>query len=328
MPITPLQLMSELTGTLDLYYQNQCSKQGSAQRSYCRASEVGHPCARYLYHGIHDRLLRKPITPGLMRIFELGHMHHDRQEMVLRSAKIKLERMNEAFEIMGRDGRPIISGHVDGFLTFHPDGNTDPAVTQWIPLEIKTMHPAIYDNVHTVEDFNRYVWARKYAGQLLTYIYDAGEEFGLFLLVNKSTGDYKFLSLVLEERLDEVEALLSRAQLVKDALALGEPPARHVDIDLCQRCDFYEVCLPDMKQDPKLIFADDAEVAVQLDRRAELAPGRSEYNKLDDKLKAWAKAMLIDGQEHVSIGNWLVSIKRGKQTRIAFRQLTKVDFVS
>lgn len=278
----------------------------SAPGPCTRASECGHQCPRYLYYCLHDWQNRKAPDLPLVMVYEVGGIWHDIAEHWLRQAGISLQRQNEPFQIKGRSGKPIIQGHIDGMVSF---GDGPPESRTLVPVEIKSLHPNLYDGINTVTDFYKKPWMAKYPGQLLMYCYAHSAETGFWMLVNKSTGEYKFLPLVLVEHLPEAEAVLSRAEIVEAAVKANEPPERHVDWDTCEHCDFYGICLPPMKLDPKIIFADDAAVVTALTRRAELEPQRGEYDGLDDQIKTWAKAK-ADGaiERMISVGDWLVTV--------------------
>lgn len=321
--------------SLDDYFERRATR--TAASAVVRASEVGHPCARYLYYGI-ARWQERGIRPGLQRIFDVGHVWHSQVERWLREAGIHLQRMNEPFQIM-EQGLVLIQGHVDGML---PYGSDDPARTEYMPIEVKSFHPGIFDRVNRLTDFYARPWMRKYPGQLLTYCYAHSAPEGLFLLVNKSNGQTKTISVSLTDHLDEAQACIDRAWAVRRCLLTLEQagfradetieaaaPDRLVDVEVCRGCDFQSVCLPPMVNDPRVIIASDAQADQDMDRRTELVPWRAEYQLLDAKLKAWAKAHLgADEQvKFITTGRHFVTVRRiaSGSRRVTFERLKRTE---
>lgn len=238
-----------------------------------RASSLGYECERYLFYEQTAGEKKAPHSPELQAIFDLGNMMEDYVLRELQEAGIQVyQRGRDHF-----DRRLNLTGHVDAKLRL-------PGVDRAIPAEIKGLNPYTAETIEKVQDIkgHRSAWVRKYYAQLQTYLYLEGEELGLFVLANKSTGQFRFLDCPLD--FEYAEALLKKAERVRDAVAGNAPPPQHVT-DECPSCPFVHVCTPALTYGPGVRVLDSEEVASMLARREELAKAADEYEKLDKAIK-------------------------------------------
>jgi hypothetical protein len=163
------------------------------------------------------------------------------------------------------------------------------------------MSPHIWDRVQTLEDLEhaRQPWLRKYVAQLQVYLLLAGEERGLFVLLNKSSGALRVLEMPLDYAY--AEGLLRKAERVRDAVRSGVAPER-VIADHCERCPFAHVCLPDRKAGEGVGVIDSAELVALLDRRAALAEAAAEFKEADEAVKD----MLPAKAGELVAGDWII----------------------
>lgn len=284
-----------------------------------RASSIGHPCERFLYYERTQGEARTLHDEGLQSIFDMGNLD---ESFVLR----ELEEAGITVVQRGRDFRwpeMELSGHIDARLEVPGYGR--------ITAEIKSMAPWIWDAYETLDDVLRakHVHVRKYYDQVQTYmLLEAKDELSLFLFLNKSTGRLRVIEVPLDYAY--AEGLLRKAERIRDAVRKGVEPARLNEADVCARCAFAHVCLPDLQFGPGLLTAEREEEAVALlERREGLRKAKEEYEEADDALKA----LLPREKGEYLVGEWLVTnkeverkaftVKASKSIRQSITKLTK-----
>jgi len=242
-----------------------------------RASELGHPCLRYLVYCQSNWKDAKPPSPELQFIFEGGRTIEVFALEQLRNAGFKVSNQDRDYE----DKSLNISGHVDCFLS---DNGSDK-----YPCEIKGLAPWIFDSVNSAEDMlkAKQHFLRKYPAQLQLYLYLANKEEGLFYLVNKQNFRPKEIWMNLDW--DFCDGLVKKAQAINQHLNDETLPDRiEYDEHLCGDCRFSHVCLPGM-QTKGAEFFDSDEMEAKLNRREVLKSIVKEYEMLDEEVKATFK---------------------------------------
>jgi len=148
-------------------------------------------------------------------------------------------------------------------------------------------------------------WLRKYLAQVTLYSLLKGSEKSLLLCLNKSTGELAQVDVPLDY--DYAEEILRRAERVNAHVDAGTLPERiPFDDSVCPRCPFYALCLPSHIGRAPIAFLEDDEVEWLLEERAHHAEDALAYRKLDERVKAWAKAR---DEERMTVGRWLI-VKR------------------
>ena len=254
-----------------------------------RASSLGDPCLRRLVYERTHWQEKQLHDIGLQLIFDEGN---NQEQVVLRDLQnsgFEIYEQQRAFEIKDLN----ITGHLD--LKLMIDGNL-------IPTEIKSMSPWIFDSVNEVKDFynEKYPWLHKYPAQLTLYMLDSNEEKGLFILKNKSTGQLKEVWLELDWDLGD--KLFHKAKLINNHIAKNTIPDRIKNVDLCEKCPFNHICLPDKDYGNGFYVEDHPEIEQLLNKHAELKIYNKEYNSIDSRLKK-----LLTGKTDLIIGNWAIS---------------------
>lgn len=245
------------------------------------ASSVGHPCDWYLVGQIRHWQQMKPFDPGLLVIFKEGDRHE--RHTIEDLTKIGYELSHNQRSYVLADLR--LSGRMEFMVR-------DLAKIEYL-AEVKSMHPAIWDSIETLDDMIEHssVIVRKYVAQLDTYILaaeregiipDDGSVPGLFILRNKSAGMLK--PILVPRDLERRQALVERVHRINDHLDAGTEPPRLGDPRVCDGCPLRTICAPDMER-AGLEWLDSPELLAALDRRAELAAARAEYEKLDKQVK-------------------------------------------
>lgn len=261
-----------------------------------RASEIGHPCLRYL---VYCRTAWDKATlpdTGLQYIFEEGNLHERAVVTDLLDAGFHVSEQQRAYD----DPEHNLSGHGD--VNLLPPG-AEPNEHRSIPAEIKSMSPFTWDTVERWEDLrdSRFVFLRRYPHQLNVYMWFQKASEAAFLLKNKATGRIKEVWMPYQP--DMLAEDLEKCRVVNRHVEEGTTPDRIDDREWCERCRFNHLCLPDMVNEGTR-FLDDDELLEKLERREVLAAAKKEYDALDKAVKTEIK-----GCEEAIIGDFSISGK-------------------
>ncbi len=247
-----------------------------------RASDIGHPCVRYLAFSRtrwQDKLLP---DVELQFIFNEGNVQEEAVKRVLTDAGFNLsQQQRAAFEAPQN-----LSGHLDTFIE-HPLLIPNP-----IPAEIKGLSQHNWHSINSLEDMiNHKQWyVRKYPAQLMVYMYMTNKDEGLFILKNKQNGRLKFIYAHLDYAY--VETLLQKAEKVNQLVAdkeVGEPID---DLDCCQNCPFRHICFKDQTFGNGVIMLDDDKINARMARLNELEVAAEEHAVLDSEINEQIKSRL------------------------------------
>lgn len=242
------------------------------------ASQLGHPCERFLYHNRKDWEQKKAqdwkgigIRGNLIADWWKRYMS-EKGYQVTQAERPLSQALRERFQI---------SGKIDGRIGL--EGTAKPRL-----FEFKTMQPYEFEKIDTYDDIaeSRKDYIRGYIAQIQIYLYDLNEEAGLFVLCNASTLEWKTILVYLDY--GYVEWLLQRAGRVNQALFNSLPPARIPYGKACQRCAYAHICLPDIKTEG-LTLQDDAHWLELLKERETLKAQAGRYEELDKECKSLAK---------------------------------------
>lgn len=178
------------------------------------ASDAGTLCPRYHYH-VRADWQRRPTPPDRVRsILELGK---ELEGWVIR-------RLQEAgvqvimSQVRMYDADLDISGAVD--LLARMDNG------QEIVIEIKSTSQWAWEKINSYQDLlTSGHWYVRWAAQLPLYLYLNSLDFGLYLLVNKQTGEIKEIPVTLDEAMPLLTAVQEVLGEAKRALKTGRIPA-------------------------------------------------------------------------------------------------------
>ena len=265
-----------------------------------RASNIGHPCMRYLVYSRKD--WQKKVLPpvDLLYIFEGGNYIETLAIKRLEKAGFTVTSQQRDFE----DHKAGITGHIDGFISF-PE-----APEEKYPLEIKSISQWGYEAINSYEDILRSdkVWVKQYPAQMQLYLYLSNKERGMFYFVNKQNLQGKTIWVDLDY--SYCEGILRKAEEVNSFLVSDEYPERiPYDRDVCGNCDFKHLCMPEQNNPSQIQFSENQELESLLNRREELEPARKEYEKIDKEVKEIAKTAPKD---NIIIGGWVITRKTTK----------------
>lgn len=258
-----------------------------------RASNLGHPCERYIYLLIKHWDEQKPHDVGLQNIFDLGNTL---EEHTIKNIK---EAGYEVITPTCRSWQIEVKG---GIITGREDIRIKDENGELLPVEIKGISPYEFDKLNTVEDFHKSkkAYIKGYPAQLFVYQLRYGKEKSFFALTNKLTGQTKFIDVPFDY--DYGENLLQKAERIYKHLADNTPPPACDDISYCEGCSLAHIC-GECRRVPADVELDD-ELDNLINRKQELAPLKSEYEKVDREIKA-----KVGEREKVITGEYLIERK-------------------
>lgn len=255
-----------------------------------RASQLGHPCERYLVYERtrwQEKILHDVKTQFL---FDEGNLHEKAVIQELENAGIKVIEQQRAFEW----GKYQITGHIDGKILNGKDV---------IPFEVKSMSDWAWKSINSIEDMksSRLLYMKMYPAQLNLYLIMDEKEVGIFILKNKQTGFLKQIEVYLDY--EYTEALLKRAERINRHIENQTLPDRvPYEVGACESCGYAHICLPPVEHKGTLI--NDPEIEIKLDRRDQLKEFVDEYNELDKEIRERFKEV-----PEAVIGNWRITGK-------------------
>ena len=256
-----------------------------------RASELGHPCLRYLVFLRTKWDQRSPYSVGTLLRFLEGQLHENAVIDLLRRAGFVIVEQQRTFYWE----KYQISGHIDGKVMI--EGKT-------YPLEIKSVSPFIWPKLNSIEDMKRskFMYIRKYPAQMMIYLLLDNSERGVMLLKNKSSGQLKEIWVDLDY--DLAEEMVQKAEAVNRHIEEGTVPNPiEYDEEICGQCPFVHICMPDVFRHP-IGISEDLELIEKLERWWELKPLAEEFRNLDADL---SKA--FEGVDRMLIGDFLITGK-------------------
>lgn len=258
-----------------------------------RASNLGHPCERYLYLLIKHWDEQKPHDVGLQNIFDLGNTL---EEHTIKNIK------EAGFEVVTPTVRSWKIDVKGGIITGREDIRIKDENGEFLPVEIKGISPFEYDKLNSVDDFlkSKKSYIQGYPAQLFVYMYKFAKEKGFFALTNKLTGETKFIEVPFDY--DYGDLMLKKAERIYEALETETVPDACEDISLCENCSLAHIC-GQVRRIPADIDLDD-ELDALINRKQELSAAKKEYEDIDKEIKA-----RIGEREKVITGEYLIERK-------------------
>lgn len=276
-----------------------------------RASSIGYAvpmlngCER---RGVYERTHweeKELFEVGSQFIFDEGHLQ---EKAVLRSmedAGYTITTPDTSFAYK-KNNVTLATGSIDGSLVVEEDGAGH--ITKAIPFEIKSMHPMIYDTMFTFADFKKKWWTHAYMAQITMYMLMKEIDQAIFFLKNKSNGRIRQINVELDYELGE--ACLKTADNIQEHVVAGTQPDRIDDRDVCARCPFRHICLPELSFGTELKIADDPSFESKLKRYSEINDTKKEAEKLwKEQIRPKAMASAEEGNLNLNVGDFLLTGK-------------------
>lgn len=260
-----------------------------------RASNIGHPCERYLYLLIKYWDKQELHDIGLQNIFDFGNSVEEYTIQKLKDAGLEVITPTQR---SWKVENPLITGREDVRIKDPEDG-------QLYPAEIKGLSPFEWERLNSIEDFysSKRHYVRGYPAQLMVYCWKFEKEKGFFALTNKLNGRIKIIEVPFDW--NRADAILKKGERIYAALAddTGKTiPDACDDISICEECSMRHLCTANHSRIEAEI--DDGELEDKIKRRMELAPYKKECESVDADIKA-----LMRDRDRVLAGQFLVEKK-------------------
>lgn len=266
-------LLSRVDGHLASRIMNRTS------RGFNWASDLGFECDTYQALCRLKGELRPPNSLRLEKVFRRGREWEIPNVRLLQDAGIRVADRIGSYHWKEYQ----IKGRLDFWVYLKLDGREVK-----IPAEHKTCSPNVFRAVLKHKERGepltkaKYVWLRKYPGQLQTYELQMGSEFGLWFFFEAVSGDYFFWLYPLDYQY--AESLIQRAERCNSNIAKGiipEPKRK----DICLGCDFCETyCFVGKDFGPGYELVDDEDLLAKVGRYFETMEAHDEHMELDLEL--------------------------------------------
>lgn len=288
--------IEEIQEKIDRYYRDS-NRQDPVHSN--RASEIGHPCEKYL---VLARTRWNEATPpdvGLIKIFGEGNIQEKAIVALLEKIGYRVYNANRDFP-----PNPLnITGHIDGQIY-------DEEKDKGVYFDAKTVTPFLFPGLKSVADFNKKYWMKKWIAQANIYMWMLGVEIFYFVLKNKSSGEIRILPCEFDREL--TASLLRKAKRINRHIEEKTVPDGIKDYTICKGCKFYSICLPDAISagaGTQLLNEDELEAAIK--ERNELTEAVHRHSALDKYIKG---EMSSKNQGSYVIGkSYFVEVKEVKR---------------
>ena len=287
-----------------------------------RASEIGHPCPRYLAYTRVAWQHKSPPDATLQVTFDDGNLHEQYMIRLMQDSGIVIEETQKGYEWREYE----ITGHLDGKIRTTDDGKTYLA-----PLEIKSNSPFTFDRIRSQADLYdpKRFWLEKWAAQIQLYLLMDSKPWGILALKNKAAmGTFPIRLIRIDLDYDLAEKLLKRAernnQVVADWFKAEDSGASDEELDAilperiepseetCGRCSFMSLCMGAREWGPELIVMTDKQIIESIGVREELQGPSKEYKRVHDNLRQ----AIINAGGNVLAGGYHLTIDGRKSLKV------------
>lgn len=230
-------------------------------------------CTRQMVYGILDWDKKDTPDDGLLSLFEAGKKEESNIIKMLLDLGFEVINQQNPITIKSRDGEIICSGRIDGKIVYKGLA---------IPYEIKSMNDYSFQQLNSIEDFEKSPLHRKYIKQLQLYLYGNEIEVGMFIISNFR--QIKLIPVYLDYGLCEqvIKQIETAWEFVKQK---KYPDPITYNPKICDWCPFEFLCTKQVTNQPAE-FIQNKELEDLLNRRAELEPAAKEYKEIDERIKA------------------------------------------
>ena len=204
-------------------------------RKHLGASQIGHPCLRYLWYQFRWCAESNTSFDGrMLRLFETGNREEDRLLKNLADIGIDIQTRDKdgrQFHYVDEDNK-FLSGSVDGI----GQGFIEAPKTKHI-VEIKTMNTANFKAMKTAGVMKS---KPQHYAQMQLYMLWSGLDRAYYFAIHKDTDDIYGERVKFDRAY--ADQLREKARIVTTATV---PPARlndNPDYYLCRYCDFNDIC--------------------------------------------------------------------------------------
>jgi antitoxin component of RelBE/YafQ-DinJ toxin-antitoxin module len=283
---------------IEKIYENKEKKRKISPVNTNRASEIGHPCLRYLVY-LRIKWSEKALPSFHQQlIFDEGKNQELSVIRDLLDAGIEVIEQQRSFWWEKFN----LTGHIDGKCLID---------NKVIPFEVKSLSPYIFETINNLKDMlnHKRWWVRKYPYQMIAYLLLDNQPLGVFILKNKATGELKEVKIFLEENLHIGEEICQKCEKIEEHIKNQTLPDRINNEEICDTCPFAHICLPELTR-PALQLEENAQILEMLEEREALKEKVSRYNEIDEYIKDYFKK--LDGDRFL-VGQFLIMKKKVKR---------------
>lgn len=265
-------------------------------------------CTRQMVYSILDWDKKDLPDDGLLSLFDSGKKEESNIIKMLLDLGFEVINQQNPITIKNRKGEIICSGRIDGKIVYNGLA---------IPYEIKSMNDYSFQQLNTIEDFEKSPLHRKYIKQLQLYMYGNEIEVGMFIISNFR--QIKVIPVYLNYELcEQIIQQLEKAWDFVQKKKYPDPIAYNPKI--CDWCPWEFLCNKQTVNKPAE-FINNKELEDMLERRFELEPAAKEFKEIDDRIKApFKKAGILN----VIIGTKFEIVGR-KQVRTNYNTALLTD---
>jgi hypothetical protein len=259
-----------------------------------RASNIGHPCLRFLYF---ERVCpEKKSLPSVeqIKIFSLGDVYETIARSEIEKAGYKI--LHYQFPLVNQEYQ--ITGTIDFKILL--DGKA-------FVCEIKSLSPFNWQAINQVEDIKNsdIVYIRNYYYQMQTYLWLTDNDRGILILKNKSNNQNKILLIQKDEQV--IEEVKEKAKKINEYVSKNETPPLCNDIDVCYQCPYFLQCKPDIISQFKLRIERGfiTKIKEWMQAKKVYDEKKERFERLDKELKERVK-MTYQPNEIVCVGEQFI----------------------
>lgn len=301
-------------------YVSMSQRRGpGSKRAYMYASQRGRCLRRSVLEATEPDVFSNFDAEAKARMWRGSQRERDIVIDLKRAGQLARPRFDvvgeqEHVRIRDRQDRVVISGRTDGRIAWE-DGES------W-PIEIKSWSPFLTERIESFSDLFENRWTWNGAHQLLAYLYSKPEPRGVLVL--DRPGSPKFIEVVLEENLEQMEGFLRDAETCVDHIEAGTLPPFIDDAVECRRCPAYgAICNPPISAGDVRVFTDE-HFLLDLERWHGLRDAGDEYNTIDARIRKRLRAAAIvkdkDGERREDLngiaGEFAITGKWGTYSRL------------
>lgn len=275
---------------------------------------------------------KAPFNWELLALFEAGNTNEAAYKQQLRALGLELV----------EDGAPLSD---DMRRKYNIGGYMDTRI-KWenvrIPIEMKLTNPNMFASIdglgadilktgeitqaqieRGIASLKRVIWFRKYLRQITVYLLGTGEEVGM-LAFTDGRGAWKFVIVPLDYA--EGERILKIAESIKGHVEAGTLPDRIAyNHEICGKCPFLAVCIPDIATVPSMKIEGNEALAELLEARDVMLEKWQAVEGINKKIKAFFENVTAGA---FTVGNFIITRKAGQRKTYPVPDEVKLKYLT
>lgn len=274
-----------------------------------------HDCDRHNWYGMVEGDQRSKWDPFVQAKLDAGKARELSIKRELLDLGYEPLMAGEVLEVKGPTGTVLARGRTDLSLSLPSNFRTT------VPMEVKCMQTHMWASITHWRDLLRNPWTRKYVRQLMLYMHSKKMTEGLFL-IDDFQGHWKILPVEIDEAF--IQDAVGKIERAAAARIAGKAPERiPYDHQLCGMCNFQHVCIPDIKQDPRIKVVDNAVLARLLEVRDANYEAWQKVQKANDAIKKFFENVK---EGAFTIGNFIVTRKASLRATLEMPEDIKTKY--